>query len=158
MTENLPNHNWTRYIKAILIVTDLIVVNLIFVATALIFNCYLFSPLMRTAWLLFNVAYLPTVLVLTRDKHSNRAILMDHVLARSVQTVLFHALLFIAMSGFIHLDFSMSFYLVAYAMMIVVIPVTWIISRFWVNAAPPRQKSDQGYHRRYIGHGNKISR
>lgn len=134
MTEIPAKNSWTRYLRTILIIIDLVIVNLTFVTGAIIFKLSLMSATTRVAWLLFNIAYLLTALAFNTDKHSDRAILMDRVLLRSVQSVILHALLFISMTGFIHIDYAMSFYVGLYAILIVALPVTWVSTRYWVKS------------------------
>lgn len=118
-----------RYVYALLTVSDMVVINLLFWLAIVICPSIGAHGSMRTVWLLLNVAYLP-VIAWFNHFHSQRSITMEHVATSSIQAVCVHALFFISALWFLGVDtIPREGFLVFYALMAVGLPLWWVITR-----------------------------
>ncbi len=129
MTEVNRKGRYGKYVNAIVIIADLIVINLAFTATVWLNECLSFSGSQRAIWLLVNVAYVP-VAYLSSHTAGRRMMAMENIFVNSVTAVGTHALFFLAMLSFLNLrNMSWSAYLEFYGIVLVALPVWWIIVR-----------------------------
>ncbi len=121
-----------KYTQAVLNLIDLLVINLLFALTLWVVPGA--APCnTREMWLLLNLAYLPCCVWISRGTHYRRTILMDHVIRQSVITVCIHALFFLALISFLRLDIRTRAAVMFYSCMLLMLPLTWIITRFIIK-------------------------
>lgn len=121
-----------KYLRAIIIAIDFLVVNICY-----IFACQFDDEVSGFRWkvtlLLVNISYLPASYWFSKV-HMMRSIHIDHIALKAIMSVGSHALFFFSLLGFldgwIH---NLSFYLWFYALMTILLPSWWIISRVLIK-------------------------
>ncbi len=133
---NTPRPGYGHYLRAIFIVGDLAIINIVFGITLLIFSSAtdIDARTSRELWLLVNVSYVPA-LIWTRRSHERRAIRMEYVMRTVFLIVMTHLLFFLSLSGFLHLpDFSGRFYMTFYGLMLLTLFLFHTITSYEVKA------------------------
>lgn len=123
------------FIRTILNLGDCIIVNLLFWITLVTFSVSM-NPegSMRTMWLLVNISYFPMIWWVVRNRHSYRAITLDSVVRVSLAEVVTHALVFLSLSTFLHLDMAATVYLFYYGLMFVCLTTFRLLSNYIIKA------------------------
>lgn len=118
-----------RYLYALLTLSDMGVINLLFWVATLLCPAIGEHGGMRGVWLALNVAYLP-VIVWFDHFHNQRSLTMEHVATSSVQAVCIHALCFVSLLWFLDIDTIPRIgFVIFYALMAVGLPVWWVLTR-----------------------------
>lgn len=118
-----------KYLTSLFSISDLVLVNLLFACTLLLFPDINDSDSKRTLWVLVNASYLPVMLWQTGKPHQQRVLLMEQVVRSAFAVVGIHALFFLSLLAFLHIDVPLRVLLAFYAFMAVGIPLWWILSR-----------------------------
>ena len=109
-----------RYIPTIFSIVDLIIVNIIFFIAYHVFALHrLPESMQRQMLVLINVCYFPMIALILGDRHQARAITMETVVKTTLTAVGLHALSFMALSTFLHLDITGKFYVFYYSVLLV---------------------------------------
>ena len=116
-----------RYIQGLLAISDLVLVNVLF------FVVFLIDPEVhefdqKILWLMLNVSFVP-VIFLFYNTHKQRAIYMEHVVRRSVQAVIVHALCYVSLLSFLNQYLPFRAYALYYGALMVLLPLWWLIAR-----------------------------
>ncbi len=123
-------HYFGKYLPGLFNFFDLVVVNIIFALTIVLYPEIAQSSRINMIWVLVNTSYLPVVLWTMRSTHSQRILLMDHVFLGAVETVGIHALFFLSLLTFVNLDvIPWRAFVTLYSLMAIFVPLWWIVSR-----------------------------
>lgn len=122
-----------RFQREVLMIVDLLVVNAVFGLL-----CYIHPDMLdhfaRAKWLAVSLSYLPVALLFERTR-LQRTLHIDRVLVGSLSAVIVHALVFVTLLQFLRADnFPIAYYFEYYAMMIIVLPSTWIFMHMLIKA------------------------
>lgn len=132
MTEINQKGRYGKYIQLILTCFDMLVLNGVFIVTALLSPNFI-SVRSRTVWLITNAAYL---IALYSVKHMRvlRSIAMEHVIANSFKCIAFHALIFICCLYFIGIDtINWKSFVLFYGLLVVCVPLWWTLARILIK-------------------------
>lgn len=128
MTGIIQKGRYGRYLRHILTIIDFVVINIVFLITALSMPEFV-AERGRTVWLLANVAYIPVAYLLGKT-HKARSIHMDHVIANSFRAVGAHALIFLSELYFIGVDdIPWRALGLFYGLCFIILPLWWVVSR-----------------------------
>lgn len=132
MPESRSRGRYGRYLREVLVVGDLLLVNLLFGIL-----CWRHPDVLehmgRLKWVIVSISYLPVALLLERAR-LQRALHIDRLLIESLRAVVLHALIFITLLVFLNADDIQAGYILEYyAMMIIGLPIEWIISRLIIK-------------------------
>ncbi len=123
-------HYFGKYLPGLFNFFDLVLVNIIFALTIVLYPEIAQSSRINMIWVLVNTSYLPVVLWTMRSTHSQRILLMDHVFLGAVETVGIHALFFLSLLTFVNLDvIPWRAFVTFYSLMAIFVPLWWIVSR-----------------------------
>lgn len=123
----------SRYLNIFFVATDLLLINGLFALLLLIFPDIRTGDGLRELWLAINVAYLPAM-AYTLSRRRRPALVMDYVARQAFITVFIHAACFLGITALFELRLlSTAQYLVYYGLMLVVLPLWWIVSRYLVK-------------------------
>lgn len=126
MTEVNKKGKYGKYVNAIVIIVDLIIINMAFGITMWTNDCIVN---LRALWLLVNVAYIP-VAYLSSHTAGRRVVPMENIMVNSFSAVATHALFFLAMITFLDMHtLPWRAYVEFYALDLVALPVWWMIAR-----------------------------
>lgn len=126
---SIKRRPYGKYLTSLFSISDLVLVNLLFACTLLLFPDIDDIYSKRTLWVLVNASYLPVMLWQRGKPHQQRVLLMEQVVRSAFAVVGIHALFFFSLLAFLHIDVPMRDLLVFYAFMAVCIPLWWILSR-----------------------------
>lgn len=133
MPEPRSRGRFGRYQREMLMVVDLIVVNALFGLLCSI-HPDLLNHFARAKWLAVSLSYIPVALLFGRTR-MQRTLHIDRVLVGALRAVIVHALVFITLLVFLQADdIPTAYYVQYYAMMIVALPATWLITRLLLKA------------------------
>lgn len=127
MTAVNQKGKYGRYIHGLLTISDLALVNLLFWLISIINeDLSAFDP--KILWLMLNVSFVP-VIFLIYNTHKQRAIYMEHVFVRAIQSVAIHALCFVSLLTFLGQYLPLIAYLELYGACLIAFPLWWMIAR-----------------------------
>lgn len=134
MPENRSRGRYGRYLRELLILGDLALVNLVFGILCMM-HPEVMDYLGRIKWLAVNISYLPVAFSFEHTR-LQRTLHIDRVLVGSLRAVALHALFFIALMGFLKADdgFPLRYYAQLYGMMLAGLPVMWLATRLIIKA------------------------
>ncbi len=118
-----------NFVASALWLSDLVIVNLLFLAVVLTHPGLAAMPEIRTVWVLVTTAYLPALIWLHTRKMHLRAIVLETEVSKSLFMVMLHALVFIVLLFFLNIDLPLSAIVGYYIMMLVAIPLWWGVTR-----------------------------
>lgn len=121
---------WARYLYLILAFGDLLLIYGAFLGLYYFVGFDMFGQGARIGLMVATVAYIPAGWYLASRKANRRAILMERVMIRSVNAVIIHALFFMSLAAFLHVDWSMKFYAAFYGSLLVAFPVLALIASY----------------------------
>lgn len=128
MTSSKNKGNYGQLIYPILLLTDVVLVNLLFGLISFI-HPQIYQSHPKVVWVLLNVAYIPVIFFMSKI-HRERAAQMDHVLSNSLQAVGLHALFFVSILAFLSIDSIPTIaYWEFYGICFVALPLWWITGR-----------------------------
>lgn len=130
---NGPQGNYGRFIPTALWLSDLVIVNLLFLVVTITQPELAAMSKIRTLWVLVNTAYLPILIWLRPKKMQLRAFVLETVITNAFLVVAFHALVFIALLTFLNINMPLSAIVEYYALMIIAIPLWWAVTRHWLK-------------------------
>lgn len=130
MKANSTKSFWARNIQLVLSLADLLVIYLVIIGLDLALGISTISLGSRLKLIIATLAYIPVVYYLNRDKSLKRVILLDRVMRQSVNAIILHAVCFMALAAFIHLDISIQYYVFLYSALLVMFPVVGILCRY----------------------------
>lgn len=128
-TKAQSGSKYGRYIYTILSISDVLILNALFIGLMAMNHHLDLSAKMRTAWLVLNLAYIPVAINPLIKQHNRRAIVMDRILRGALIAVGTHALFFLALLEFININLGINFYIEFYSFLVVIIPLWWIFNR-----------------------------
>lgn len=120
------------YVRSILTVSDLALVNVIFGVTLLLYPAIAeeMDRNIRVLWLLINVCYVPVMMWFSGEKHSLRAITMERVILDALKSVGIHALFFLSLLTFLDInEIPLAAFVSFYGLMMAVMSTWSIVSR-----------------------------
>ncbi|MDE7411346.1 MAG: undecaprenyl-phosphate glucose phosphotransferase [Paramuribaculum sp.] len=132
MTEINQKGRYGKYIQLILTLVDILVLNGVFVITALLTPQFV-SVRSRTVWLLANAAY---IVALYSIKHMRvlRTIAMEHVVANSFRCIAIHAMLFVCCLYFIGIGtIGWKSFALFYGLLAVCLSLWWTLARMLIK-------------------------
>ncbi len=133
MPESRSRGRYGRYLREVLTVGDLLLVNLLFGILCL-WHPDLLDSMGRLKWVIVSLSYLP-VAFFFESARLQRSLHIDRLLIESFRAVVFHALIFITLLVFLNIDDIPTRYFVEYyAMMIFGLPIEWLVSRLIIKA------------------------
>lgn len=124
------NHRgrYGRYLNSILILTDFIVINIVFIATCLI-SPDIIQEHARVTLFLLNISYIP-IAIWGLNVHTKRSLHLDLILLQSFKVVGIHALSYLSLLYFLKIaHIPTKSFLILYGLMFVALPLWWSISR-----------------------------
>lgn len=129
MTQNTSStRGYGRFLKAILICCDLVVINVGFLVLVLLMPEIANGGMVRLTLLLLNVAYIPTALLFTRAR-LERSIHMDRLLRMAVQSVGVQAIVFLGLMTVSHMMIRPAFMWQLLFMFALLIPMSWLVEQ-----------------------------
>lgn len=154
MPESRTRGHYGRYLRVVLPVVDLTVINLLFGLL-----CWLHPELLdhyaRQRWLALNISYLPAVLMFERTR-LHRAQHIDRIFVSSINAAIVHAVVFVCLLVFLKADdFPVSYYVQFFAMTIVGLPLSWTSTRLIIKVM---RKRGRNYSRIVIVGTNATAR
>jgi len=126
---NGPQGKYGKFIPTALWLSDLVIVNLLFLLVAITHPEVAAMSKIRTVWVLVTTAYFPVLIWLRPQKMQLRAFVLETVVSNSIFVVACHALVFIALLTFLSIDLPLSAIVEYYIMMIIAIPLWWALTR-----------------------------
>lgn len=137
MTANERPGGRNPIIKAIYMVADLVVLNLLF---WLVIETYpeLKGTIhqLRMMWLLLNISYLPVAVVSYAADY--RTLYMERVVRGSLMAVTLHALFFLSLNAFLHIELAGRVYVLYYALVTFFLTTTRLVESRVLKAARRR--------------------
>lgn len=116
-----------RYIHGLLTISDLVLVNLLFLIVSLVGeDLSACNP--KIVWLMLNVSFLPVVFIIY-NTHKQRAIYMEHVFTRAIQVVGIHAVCYVSLLTFLSESLPVMSYVEFYVASLVALPLWWLVLR-----------------------------
>jgi len=132
MPEPRSRGRFGRYQREVLMVIDLLVVNALFGLLCRI-HPDLLNHFARARWLAVSLSYIPVAFLFERTR-LQRTLHIDRVLVEAMRAVVVHALVFVTLLVFLQADeFPNAYYFQYYAMMIVALPATWLVTRLIIK-------------------------
>ena len=128
MTTTKQRGRYGRYLNTILILTDFILINLVFVAT-----CFITPDIIeehaRVTMFLFNVSFVP-IAIWGLSVHTKRALHLDQIILQSLRVVGIHTLSYLSLLYFLKIaHIPTKSFLILYGLMFIALPLWWTISR-----------------------------
>lgn len=128
MTTTKQRGRYGRYLNTIFILTDFILINLVFVAT-----CFITPDIIeehaRVTMFLFNVSFVP-IAIWGLSVHTKRALHLDQIILQSLRVVGIHALSYLSLLYFLKIaHIPTKSFLILYGLMFIALPLWWTISR-----------------------------
>lgn len=133
MPESRSRGRYGRYLREVLTVGDLLLVNLLF-GILCAMHPEITDHLGRLKWLAVNISYLPVAFFFERTR-LQRTLHIDRVFVGALRAVALHALIFITLLVFLNADdLPERYYLEFYGMMLFALPATWLATRLIIKA------------------------
>ncbi len=128
MTTTKQRGRYGRYLNTILILTDFILINLVFIAT-----CFITPDIIeehaRVTLFLFNVSFVP-IAIWGLSVHTKRALHLDQIVLQSLRVIGIHVLSYLSLLYFLKIaHIPTKSFLVLYGLMFIAFPLWWSISR-----------------------------
>ncbi|MBD5361663.1 MAG: undecaprenyl-phosphate glucose phosphotransferase [Bacteroides sp.] len=121
-----------RFLRGLLSVIDLLMVNVLFGVLCLI-HPEILDHYARLKWLLVSVSYVP-VAVFLEHWRVERSLHIERIVVGAVEAVVVHALVFVTLLSFLNADdFPVSYYWLYYSMMLAVFVAVWIGTRLFLK-------------------------
>ena len=121
-----------RFLRGLLSVIDLLMVNVLFGVLCLI-HPEILDHYARLKWLLVSVSYVP-VDVFLEHWRVERSLHIERIVVGAVEAVVVHALVFVTLLSFLNADdFPVSYYWLYYSMMLAVFVAVWIGTRLFLK-------------------------
>lgn len=92
-----------------------------------------FDTFGRMVLVLAAIAYVPAWLYIKEDNFNRRSVTFEKVFINSFKALIIHALVFMSLSAFLHIDFSITLYVVFYGILCIVFPVVNMLCRILVK-------------------------
>lgn len=135
MTDNPPKKHSLFTEFWVIWVADLITIWLAVVVLWTILGYKPFDFTGRVLLLAATAAYIPACAYMIRSVSAQRSLTLDKAFINSLKGLLIHALVFMSLAAFLHLDYSMTFYVIFYAILCLIFPVINVLSHFWLKKA-----------------------
>lgn len=143
MPETRTRGRYGRYLRELMLLVDLLLVNALFGILCRI-HPEILEHQSRLKWLMVTVSYFPAAWLYGRTR-LQRILHMDRLVIEALGAVVVHALVFVTTLSFLKADDMPAAYFVQfYAMMLVALPLTWLLVRAVVK--------------RFRSHGRNFSR
>lgn len=124
-----------RFIPALFIAAEVIIINLLFWLTISLYpETKTGGHDLRVLWLLVEMGCLPLVFLNLDRRHEQRTIYLEKVMRASLIDVCMHALCFMSLAGFLGFSLPYMSYLFYYGMMVVCLPVSIITASYILKA------------------------
>lgn len=128
---HLKGH-YGRFLREVLLVVDLLLINALFGVLCLA-HPEILEHYGRLKWLLVSVSYIPVVLLFDRTR-GQRTLHIDRLMVSALKAVVVHALAFVSLLSFVKADdFPAVYYLQYYLMMFVAMPTVWVATRLIIK-------------------------
>lgn len=149
MTENQRTNGNGRLLPYILIFGDIVLVNIVFAVTLLIFPMLLESPrYIREMWVLLEVSLVPSVMVALGRYHEIRAIRMDRELRTALMEVVAFSFMFLSLTTFLHIPaMAGRVYILLFTLAALAVSLFHVIGMSWVKG---RRRRGYNYIRTVI--------
>lgn len=89
----------------------------------------------RIVLIIATVAYIPACLYIKQGRHLTSAVTLDKVFINSIKAIIIHALVFMSLAAFLHLDYSITFYVLFYGILFIAFPLINIITNKLIKNA-----------------------
>lgn len=129
MTGTQQRRQRRAFINIIMWLADLIAIWLAVIILMLILDYDIRSMMARIVLILATVAYVPTCWYMSHGDALLRNIPLDKVFINSFKAIVIHALTFMSLSAFIHIDYSITFYCSFYLILCVAFPLINLMCR-----------------------------
>lgn len=124
-----------RFIPALFIAAEVIIVNILFWLTISLYPVIKTGGYdLRVLWLLVEMGCLPLVFLNLGRRHELRTIYLEKVMRASLIDVGMHALCFMSLAGFLGLALPYKTYLFYYGTMVVCLPVSIITASYLLKS------------------------
>ena len=135
MTENQRTNGNGRLLPHILILGDIVLVNIAFAVTLLIFPMLFESPrYIREMWVLLEVSLVPSVMVALGRYHEIRAIRMDRELRTALMEVVVFSFMFLSLTTFLHIPaMAGRVYILLFTLAALAVSLFHVIGMSWVK-------------------------
>lgn len=129
MTEVNQKGRYGKYVNAIVVFVDLIIINLAFGVTLWLNPCVIHAGDLKVMWLLVNMAYIP-VAYLSSLNAGRRMMQMENIIVNSLSAVATYALFFLATMSLLDIhSIPWSAYVEFYGICVLALPVWWMAAR-----------------------------
>ncbi len=129
MTEVNQKGRYGKYVNAIVVLVDLIIINTAFGVTVWLNECLRADADLKALWLLADMAYIP-VAYLSSLTAGRRVVQMESIIVNSLSAVATHALFFLAMVSLLDIQtMPWSAYVEFYGLCVLALPMWWMIAR-----------------------------
>lgn len=155
MTENTSKRQRRQLTNWIVWIADLLAIWTSVLLLTDFFDQSVFVLFTRIVLILATVAYVPAAMYMARGDALIRTLSLDKVFMNAFKALVIHALVFMSLSAFLHFSYSMTFYAVFYAILLVVFPIINLICRKFIKIARSR---GHNYSRVAIVGTNNTSR
>lgn len=118
-----------KYLPAIITIADLLVVNILFAISLLIYPEVSHITRIRTVWVLITACCFPMFLWFYRAPHYHRAMTMEILIKDAFMVVVVHGLFFVSLLSYLNISVPFNEYVIFYSLMGVGLPLWWVISR-----------------------------
>lgn len=133
MPESRSRGRYGRYLREVLTVSDLLLVNFLF-GILCWWHPDLVDHMGRLKWVIVSVSYLP-VAFFFESARLQRSLHIDRLFIESLRAVVLHALIFITLLVFLNADDIPTAYFVQYyALMTISMPIAWLGTRVIIKA------------------------
>ena len=119
---------------------DLLCIWLAVILLMIFFDRSPFSTLGRLTLLLATLAYFPAYFYLKPADSLQRSVTLDKVFISAFKALIIHALVFMSLSAFLHVDYSITFYAILYGFLCVSFPIINLGCRLWIKNARRKGK------------------
>lgn len=126
---NDPQGKFGKFVPAALKVADVAIANLLFFIVTLTHPEIRELANIRTVWVMVTAAYLPMLLISGPEQNQRRSYDWGVLIGNAVKVVAAHAIIFISVLAFLNIFLPATALLEFYALMVVVTPLWWILTR-----------------------------
>lgn len=141
MTDNPPKRNSKTKEYILLWLADLIVIWATAILLFLLLGSNPFLQGGRIVLLLAAIAYIPAGVYMYNNYVLQRSATIDKVFATSFKAIVLHGLVFLSMAAFLHLQYSMTFYVCFYVALGITFPLINIVFRKFIKRARRKGRS-----------------
>lgn len=118
-----------RFIPALLKLSDLLIVNLLFLIVEIINPSIAELDAIRQIWILLTASYLPILIWTGPQQNSRRSYEWDVLIGKALKVVAAHAIIFVSLLLFLDIQVPAVALAEYYGMLVVATPLWWILSR-----------------------------